>query len=120
MITAVETLLLVIATVGSAVFLWAYTANNRWWSGKNGPSRAGRALVGQGTVILLLLGYASLKRVFGWPTIPGVQLSLYALTAAMEVGVAIAFVRERRMWRRRGQRRHDERATVPTEEEHSQ
>jgi hypothetical protein len=113
------TILLTASTVADLVFLWAYTANNRWWRGVGGPSRVGRALVGQGTGILLILGYAALKRLLGWPTVPWVQISLYSLVALMEIGVALAFVRERRVWRARGQRRHDERTAQPLPEENS-
>lgn len=100
-----DTALLVAATGADAVFLWAYTAGNRWWS-----SRVGRALVGLGTGIGLILGYAALKRVFGWATIPWLQATLYGLVVVILVVLAATFVRERQLWRRAGQRSHHDRA----------
>lgn len=108
-ITAAQTLLLVLAVVADVVFIWAYAAGNRWWT-----SRVGRALVELGAGFGLILGYGALKRLFDWPTILWVQLALYALAALIMIQLAVAFALERRMWRRRGQRRHGERAEQAT------
>ncbi len=107
-ITAAQTLLLVLAVAGDVVFIWAYSAGNRWWT-----SRVGRALVELGTGTGLILGYGALKRLLDWPTIPAVQLTLYALVAVILTQLAVAFVLERRRWQRRGQRRHDEHGPQP-------
>jgi hypothetical protein len=111
-ITTAQTLLLVLAVAADGVFIWAYAASNPWWA-----SRVGRALVELGAGLGLILGYGALKRLFNWPTVVGVQLALYALAALILTQLAVAFVKERRMWRRRGQRRHDERAEQPLPEE---
>lgn len=88
------TVLLVAAVAADATFLWAYCWANPWWR-----SRVGRALVQQGASIAFLLGYAALRRVFGWQVIPALQLGLYVLVVAMLTGMAVAFVRERHAWR---------------------
>lgn len=94
-LTVTLTVALAIGAVADIVTLWAYGWGNGWWT-----SRVGRALIGQGVGIALILGYASLKRLFGWPTIPWLQVCLYVVVAVIEVGMAVAFVRERReFWR---------------------
>jgi zinc transporter ZupT len=115
MITAVQTLLLVIDTGASAVFLWAYTAGNRWWT-----SRVGRALVGLGTCIGLIIGYATLKRLFGWPTIPWVGVAIDVSIAVVLVYLATMFVRERQVWRGRGQRARHGRASSDVEDKRTE
>lgn len=89
------TVILAVGAAADTVFLWAYGWDNGWWT-----TRHGRALIGQGAGIVGILGYALLKRLFGWPTIPWVQVSLYLVVALIEVGMAVAFVRTRREeWR---------------------
>lgn len=113
-------MLLVIAVVAAVVFLWAYTSGNRWYVGKNGLSRVGMALVGQGAGLVLILGYGVLQRLLGWPVIPLVRLCLFAVVAVMEVGIAVAFVRERQLWRGRGQRTRHGRASSDVEDKETE
>jgi hypothetical protein len=107
MVTVVQTLLPLIDTGACAVFLWAYTSGNRWWS-----SRVGRALVGLGSCIGLIIGYATLKRLFGWPSIPWVGVGINAYLAVVLAYLATMFVRERHVWKSRGQRSHAGRRIV--------
>lgn len=111
MITVAQTLLLLVDTCACTMFLWAYAAGNRWWS-----SRVGRALVGLGACLDAIIGYATLKRLFGWPTIPWVGVTIDVSVAVVLVYLATAFVRERRVWRIRGQRTRHDRATSTKEE----
>lgn len=90
------TALLVAATVGDGAFLWAYAWRNPWWTG-----RPGRALVGLGAGLLMLLGYGALRRVFGWAVVPWVQFTAYALVVVIVWSLAFAFIWERRSWRGR-------------------
>lgn len=84
-------LLLAGSAAGAVVLVWCYCAGNAWWK-----SRVGRALVGLSAGLVQILGYAALKRFFGWPTIPVVQLALYAEVLVIMIGLDAAFIRERR------------------------
>lgn len=106
--SALLTAVLGVGAVAAAVFLWAYVAGNPWYA-----SRVGRALVGQGAGILGILGYAVVRRLFGLSVVPWIQISLYLLVLAIEVGMAVAFVRERREVRRRESARKHHRMETP-------
>lgn len=112
MMALIETLSVLVATVACVWLVFVYVRDNRWHR-----VRTGRAIVFLAADIAVILGYATLKRAFGWPTIGWIQMTLYLTVALSTAYLAGSFTLERRDQRRAGQRTPDERAVQPLPKE---
>jgi hypothetical protein len=91
-----------LAVAGGLVLLWVYGWDNAWWR-----SRVGRALMLLAAAIVLILGLGITRRLVG---LPGwTQAAELGLVVCVVVSLDVAFIRERREWRRRELARKDHR-----------
>ena len=83
--------LLCVNWIGSVTLLLVYVYKNKGWR----KSSIGRALVPMATVFVLTFSYSVLRLVFHVPQSAALSLGLYAIIAAMIIGLDVAFIRER-------------------------